>query len=360
MTTDTERVQPPVRRALWLLAASLLLATCVLSHPQTGWNVNTRLDLVFAVVDHGELHIDRYHEEPETNTYDKAYFDGHYYSDKIIGLSLVALPFYAIIRGVSNVFDVEPDFQLTQYLLTRVTVGVSMALAAVLMALLMMRLGGRPRRVILTVAGVFYGSMLFGYASVFYPYLPGVALCVGALLVLHSPPLTVRKAAAVGGLLGTALLFDLTFNITVAVIGVMFLRALRTMPRAQWWRACLGGAVAGALPLLLFFVYSIHIFGKPTIPYSYEVSEYFRVGMSAGVMGVTAPKLAPMYFLSLHPYRGVLFWSPWLMMAIAIAVSTIRRRHVLRPVAIAAMVAFVGYFLVNAGYYQWWGGSAMG
>lgn len=360
MTTEYSGASRSTRRALWLLAASLLLATCVLTQPQTGWNVNARIDLVFAVVDHGELTIDRYHAVAPTSTYDKALFEGHYYSDKIIGLSLVAIPVYAVIRGVSNLFDVEPTFQVSQFLLTRFTVGVSAAAAAVLMALVMLRLGGRPRRVILTVAGVFYGSMLFGYSSIFYPYLPGIAMCLGAVLLLHSPPFSVRKAAGVGGLLGSALLFDLTFNIVVAVIGVLFLMAVHRLPRPQWWRAAAVAAVAAALPLMIFFVYSVYIFGKPTIPYSYEVSEYFREGMSNGVMGVTAPKAVPMVFLSVHPYRGILFWSPWLLMVLVASVSVIRRKHSLRPIAIAGLVTFIGYFLFNAGYYQWWGGSAMG
>jgi hypothetical protein len=360
MTTEPSVASPPPRRALWLLAASLFLATCVVSQPATGWNVNTRLDLVFAVVDHGELHIDRYHEAKETFTNDKAAYGGHVYSDKIIGLSLVAIPVYAVIRGVANLVDEEPDFQLTQFVATRLTVSLSAALAAVLMAILMMRMGGRPRRVIVTVAGVFYGSMLFGYSSVFYPYLPGIAACLGALLVVYSPPLTVRRAAAVGGLLGTALLFDLTFNIAVAVIGVLFVMALAKLPGAQRWRAVALATMAGAAPLLLFAAYSTHIFGKPTIPYTYEVSEYFREGMSNGVMGVTAPKAAPMWFLSFHPFRGIVFWSPWLLMTVVTAVSLIRRRHALRPIALASLATFVGYFLFNAGYYQWWGGSAMG
>jgi hypothetical protein len=57
-------------------------------------------------------------KRPRRTPTTRLFYGGHYYSDKIIGLSLVALPVYAVIRGVSNVFDAEPDFQLTQFLLT--------------------------------------------------------------------------------------------------------------------------------------------------------------------------------------------------------------------------------------------------
>ncbi|MSY76586.1 MAG: hypothetical protein F2659_04875, partial [Actinobacteria bacterium] len=82
------------RRALWLLGATVFVATCFLSQPVTGWNSNSRLDLVFAVVDHHRLTIDEYQATKPFDTGDKALFSGHYYSDKTIGVSVAALPMY--------------------------------------------------------------------------------------------------------------------------------------------------------------------------------------------------------------------------------------------------------------------------
>jgi len=212
----------------------------------------------------------------------------------------------------------------------------------------------------LVTSGTFFGSMLFGYSTIFYPYLPGIACCLGALTVLRAPPLTTRRAALVGGLLGSALIFDLTFIITVAVVGVFLLAALWQLPRAAALRAGAAAAAVGAVPLAVFAAYSTVIFGSPTIPYRYESSEFFRVGMSRGVMGVTAPKLHAMWFLSVDAYRGILFWSPWLVMVVIGAFWLIGKDPPLRPIAVASLVTFAGYFLFNAGYYQWWGGSAMG
>ena len=53
-----------------------------------GWNQNSRFDLVRAMVEQGTLRIDAYHE----NTDDKAFANGHYYSDKAPGLALLAVP----------------------------------------------------------------------------------------------------------------------------------------------------------------------------------------------------------------------------------------------------------------------------
>src|SRR5690349_9935813 len=71
------------------------------------WNIDSRLDLVHAVVDDHSLQIDRYH----WNTWDKAVYKGHYYSDKAPGtafLGVVVYGVYAAARstpGASGVLD---------------------------------------------------------------------------------------------------------------------------------------------------------------------------------------------------------------------------------------------------------------
>lgn len=77
-------------------------------------------------------------------------------------------------------------------------------------------------------------------------------------------------------------------------------------------------------------------------------------------MGVSGPKPAAMWFLSVHPYRGILFWSPWLIMVIVCCVWLIKNDARLRPIAVASLVTLISYILFNSGYYLWWGGWGMG
>src|SRR5262245_13003647 len=53
--------------------------------------VVTRLGLTLSIVGAGQLHIDRFADY----THDKAPFRGHYYADKVPGLSLLAIPVVA-------------------------------------------------------------------------------------------------------------------------------------------------------------------------------------------------------------------------------------------------------------------------
>jgi hypothetical protein len=125
-------------------------------------------------------------------------------------------------------------------------------------------------------------------------------------------------------------------------------------------RPIAAAAVAAALPIAAFTIYSMVIFGKPTIPYQYEASKFFRDNMARGVMGVTSPKRDVMWFLSFHAYRGVLFWSPWLVPLIVCCIWLINKDKRLRPIAIASLVTLVSYFVFNSAYYEWWGGATMG
>src|SRR5262249_49658803 len=70
-----------------------------------GWNQNSRFALVRAILERHTLVIDAY----QLHTGDRAFHDGHYYSDKAPGQSLMALPPAAIARVVSRAVGVDPE-----------------------------------------------------------------------------------------------------------------------------------------------------------------------------------------------------------------------------------------------------------
>src|SRR5712692_1948470 len=67
-------------------------------------NEYSRYDLVLAFINDHTTRIDPYHE----NTGDKAFYNGHYYSDKAPGSALLAAPAYALLRSVSAVAGADP------------------------------------------------------------------------------------------------------------------------------------------------------------------------------------------------------------------------------------------------------------
>jgi hypothetical protein len=82
------------------IAIFLLVFSAVAWLAPQVWNVQvvTRLGLTLSIVESGGLDIDRWADR----TIDKALFEGHYYADKLPGLSLLAVPVVAAAGHVSE------------------------------------------------------------------------------------------------------------------------------------------------------------------------------------------------------------------------------------------------------------------
>ena len=72
------------------LFAFFICIYAVIFHPVADDDENSRFNLVYSIVERGKLNIDAF----EDNTVDKAYHQGHYYSDKGVGPALAASGLY--------------------------------------------------------------------------------------------------------------------------------------------------------------------------------------------------------------------------------------------------------------------------
>ncbi len=322
-------------------------------HRSPGWNVNSRLALTYAIVDEGILKIDRYHEEGAVATGDKAFFEGHYYSDKMIGVSLLGV----IPYGLSRVFlgkDVALRFPHYARYITRVfSVSLCGALAVVVMYHILLLFGSDIGTAAFLALLFAFGTMFFPYSTVFFPYAPAVLLSLLAfrsILKLKPESHTFSDFFLIGLFLGLTLLFEYIFGLVVAAL-LVYLIALKK-PRPDEILLCGAGIFAGLIP---FFIYSVAIFGTITIPYSHEADPLFREGMSRGFMGITAPRLTVLYYLTIHPYRGLFFLSPFLLFSLLGGVVWLAQKKFV-PETILCLSLIVLYLLFNSAYYMWWGG----
>src|SRR5258707_8678316 len=96
MTTRQRRIATVLGFALFLSYAYFYQAG--------GWNQNSRFALVRAILERHTLRIDDY----QAHTGDRALWQGHYYSDKAPGASLVALAPVAVARAPSRAVGVDP------------------------------------------------------------------------------------------------------------------------------------------------------------------------------------------------------------------------------------------------------------
>lgn len=334
-------------------------------HADAGWNVRTRLALTYAIVEQGSLRIDGYHDRPELETNDKAFFEGHFYCDKAPGLSFVAVPVYWVIwqarlrlapLGRVHSQDYGRWVFWTRYVIRVCTVGVAAASLGVLMWLVACRLGLSPRWSFVLALTLMSGTVLASYSVLFFSYLPSAACLFGAFALAWVAGVRAEwwVLFALGFLLGLSVVFEF---IAALAAGLIFLWALYRM------RPGLGRAffifLGGLIPVGLYGWYSLALFGEITVPYQYEYDDFFRESMAAGVQGVGLPSLSVLYYITVHPYRGFFYYAPFLLPGLFVMVRWMDSpRRGSGPELALCLVVLVAYLLFNAGYYMWWGGWA--
>jgi hypothetical protein len=135
--------------------------------------------------------------------------------------------------------------------------------------------------------------------------------------------------------------------------GTFLLRGRRSAGRVLAWLA--GGA---ALPAGLLCAYHAACFGAPfTTGYSYVALPMFAEGQQTGLFGIGAPSQHAAVGLLLGPERGLFFIAPICLVAVIGLIVAIRRTADPAPRVGALVVGLL--FILNAGYYMWWGGAAV-
>ncbi|MBK8498746.1 MAG: hypothetical protein IPL52_08010 [Flavobacteriales bacterium] len=322
----------------------VVLALCSW-HLDAGRNDNTisRAAMVAALVEHGSLCIDPYHEL----TKDKALVDGHYYSEKAPLPALLVAPFWFAAHRIGWVQPGEHG------LLTDGLLRLGGFLCGSLPLSLIILLTWRRLRTLASpipstwlAALPFIGSFLFVYSGSFHGHL------LAALLLLLAWRLRALGSFLPSGFLaGAAVLCE--YSLFVFPLVWLVQDALRMR-----WRA-VGAQVFGGLPAFLLVGFmNLMVTGHPLeLPYA-DVAEH--VDRSGGAFGLGAPSIAGLYGLLFGGFRGLFTHAPVAILCAFVAIAWMRRcgwrSTLLHPLVIPSLLLV----LMIAGHSMWWGGWAFG
>jgi hypothetical protein len=349
------------QRQLFLALALLLCYGFFLQQP--AWNEYSRYDLVRAVVEEGTVRIDSFHE----NTGDKAFKDGHYYSDKLPGTAILGIPVYAAYLGVNRLAGIEePPQEAAVAALAFTLSGIPTVLLVVLLVRFLIPYTGEPWALTMGVA-LGLGSILFPFATMFFGHAASTFFLFAAFYALWSA----RRGggswriAAAGLLGGMAVITEISAALGVLVLGAYALLAGRLAGRIERpvlrrldLRTAALFAVGGIVPAMLLLGHNALAFGSPlSLGYANLQSGGFAEGMSHGILGVSVPKLDVLGDLTVGP-RGLLRLSPWFALA-PLGLVALRRRDLRAEVIVAASICVV-FLVFNAGYYLPFGGWTPG
>lgn len=339
-----------------LLAALALFVTHVffLNSWSERWNPNvlTRSYMAMAIVDHGSLQIDPYLELKPTE--DSAFHDGHYYSDKAPGFAILLVPVAWLLRAT---LVPAPEWR-------GMIVGLrvlGLGLPVLVFWLFALRyyeglLGDRRTALAVVLAGAL-GTNFFIFATNLFSHVPAGVLLFGVFLGLRratrpEPPRWL--AFALGLTLATAFVTDFILALTVLVLGSYALWLLRARVRDAAL-FCLGCAV----PLGLWLWMNAASYGSAfTIGFHLSSDAGFRQGYRSGFMGIQPPESDSLLGMWTSRARGMLFLSPFLVLA-PFGFVRLWRRGERRDVGLSvAIIASVAIFASTT--LDWGGGWSIG
>jgi hypothetical protein len=332
--------------------------------------VVTRLGLTLSIVESGRLDIDRFADR----TIDKALFEGHYYADKVPGLSFLAIPVVAatlllINRAGGNVDSNNPrDFARLAKMATIAVNGFISALAVAMLFLTAICMGATRTGAVFASGALAFGTPFFGWSTAFFAHSVS-----GSLLIFAAAAIAFAYARdSAGGQsrtrltlfgLGLGMLFGFTLTVDLTAAPACLLGGLLTLALAARRGAAallrmsaflLVGVVLGLLPLL---VYNRLAFGSSfTLGYSKVVG--FE-DMQQGFFGIGWPKPSVVLSILFGRYRGLLPLSPVLVL-IPVGLYAMWRKPSSRVAASAILMVFCSFLWINAGYVYWWGGFSLG
>ncbi len=323
-------VAPPLRREI--IVALFLLLFYGFFQQSAGWNENSRLDLVRALVEQRTTTIDRF----QTNTGDKAFHDGHFYSDKAPGSSLIGVPVYVGLRAVAKLTGsgaVDP--QLAIEALAFVESGISTVLLVILLLRFLRPAVGEVWALVMSL-GYGLGSIALPFATMFFGHALSTFFLFAAFYLLwrwRAEPRTWRMVSA-GLMAGFAVLTEIPLVLGVAVLGLYAL----WMGRRQVLWFILGGTPA----LIVFVIYDWISFGS-ALSIGYQYATLFAAQNQQGIISVVWPTWARAEVI-LVGGRGLLRLAPWFALA-PLGILAVRRPAVRAEVlvSVAICAAFVTY-----------------
>ncbi|HEV2722103.1 MAG TPA: hypothetical protein VG323_18930 [Thermoanaerobaculia bacterium] len=293
------------------------LATFSWFYGGDGWNQGAQLDLTRAIVERHTLYIDGY----DGNTRDVSIGSGgHKYINRAPGVSFLAVLPYVVGRG-------DPWF------CSAATCGVCGALIGAILYLYgRRRYDAAPRDALAISLAILFGTIVFAYSTMLFVHVPAALFLLLAVVLLDRHPFAAGLAAGMA-----------TLCFYVCGAAALLLAVLRPNRRFL-----LGGAPFA----VVLGAYQWACFGSP-FRTAVESSVYFR--NDEFLFGVLhAPSLRALWAISVSPYRGLFFVSPFLLFAF----SGFRRMARRDAVAVAVIAAI--FVAVIAGFNGWNGGWAFG
>lgn len=343
------------------------------------FNTESHLDVAFSIVDHGTVNIDHYSQRLG----DESFWHGHYYSDKAPGLSLIAVPVYALTEALlhqraqgyipsgKDAYIIPRSTAYIRYAITYLLLIIPSALFAVLLWLFLMRFVSVGWALLATGAYAL-GTTAFPYSMWYFSHqICAIALfSVFMLFFLYARRLPSRRRdlqLAAAGLLGS---FAVICEYPTVLLFLCLLVYLAFIARVRI--RALAAVAVGTVPCIIAeLTYNTVAFGRPLATgYMHVHSFMYKHQIGSGALGlsnpasygVQPPSWNSVWEITFGTYRGIFTLCPVLILVVPGIYLMWKRREVRAETLLCALAVFL-YFLMDASRPQdlngWSGGASV-
>jgi len=320
------------------------------------WNGRSRMATIDSLVERGTFVIDN---SVYVWTGDKAYINGHFYSDKPPVLSFLAAGPYFLMKSAGLTF--QNNEGLVYYLLTLIFVGIPAAITVCVFNKSLKLIGlEKSVRLRLTIA-LGAGTLLLPWATVFNNHVPAMALCFTSFyLILKSKFQFNKKNIFLAGFL-----VSLGATIDIITGGIFFVLFLIYI---LWNRFEIRSVIflidifliGALLPFWLHCVLNIQITGgilpAQFVPeyFVYPGSPWSTQNLSGFLSHPDLTSLLTYAFHSTFGYSGFFSYSPVLLIFF-FALPQIRHKLKKEGVIITlATIILLGFYILKTDNYGGW------
>ncbi len=342
------------------------------------WNHISRFDAIFSFVerdtpDQLSFRIDHFLLSPlmGRNTGDWARNEeqgAHYYSNKAPGIMLLGVPVYALLYTGESLLGAVPESQswtrINTYLLNTILSVVPAAWAALLFLRLARRnLGLLDREAMALTLLLFFGTLVFPYATQLWGHVTAAAFLIAALYFLLGD--SNGSAAWSGCFVGMAVLSE--YSAAIPLLGMLGLLAIGGQ-RSRFAAFVIGGLPAFAV----HFIYHRALFGSGFALASFYNNPKFLDAEKVG--GIFAGiETEAIFGLSFSAHHGLFFFSPFLLLIVPSVLLVVapsgpsQREREVGPrsgpdsqLLFLSLFTIGGFALMNMSFNGWHGGFCLG
>jgi hypothetical protein len=339
----------------WLIAIAVAYLYAFPYFPRIqSANELPRVYLVKAICDDGTFAIDSGVRRWGA-TADVSPSNGHQYSNKAPGSSLLVVPFYAPVSWIAG-----PLSLTTTMWLCRVVAGVIPAVAFLwLLWGFLARYTPDPAARRLVLVAYALGSLAMTYSVLYYSH-QLAAICIASAWIFAVDVVerqrSVHWMAAVGFFAGAAPLVDYQAAFAGVPVAIYLIAKLWRWPKRELVKALAIAALAAAIPIAMLLWYHKVCFGSP-LRTGYDATQTFAYLHKQGFLGISELRKEAFWGSFFTPDNGLFVLSPWLLFALPGAVLLWKRDRATTLVCVSVAIIFI-LFISSISF--WRGGWGVG